>query len=107
MPFKEDRCAIIYPGHNQCPTFYTTGVNVVAECRVGVVTFRKDPTGIILHKDKCKIHDSESCLFCRNFQGNLLFNSDTQAAVVRHIQERMLASLKVPKELLLGGDDEL
>jgi len=103
MPFKEDHCAIIYPGYDEFPNFYSTGVNVIAECLGGSITFRKYPTGIRLYTEACKLRKIDKCLFCTHFQGNPLFDNSALADSVKYVQEKMFAATGIPKKYLEGG----
>ncbi len=63
MSFEENDWKIDYYV-DKPPGISHSGVNVESECRDGVISIRKAPTGILLHSEKCLSNKAPICTVC-------------------------------------------
>jgi hypothetical protein len=86
MSFDETSCHVEYDDKYTGPPhcYYRGGDNVSVDCVRGSIQFRKDPTGILLHKEDCRTSRELVCQFCsiiikRRRLGNRLVAVDRQS----------------------------
>ncbi len=85
MTFEENDWRIEYR-LNRPPDVSCTGVNIEVLCVDKVITFRKYPTGILLHREQCACAGPEACNRCTHdidVGGKTLWATDFQKTLMK------------------------